>query len=123
MDVASGFDTGFSFFYTSTSFAGDVTVWSGLNGTGTLLTTINLAALGGCSTAPNFCNWAAAGGSFAGVAESAIFTGVANQIGFDNITIGSSSPGTVPEPRLIILPLMLLFGIVYSFRKKLGFSV
>ena len=29
MDVAAGFDTGFSFFYTSAGAAGDVTVWSG----------------------------------------------------------------------------------------------
>jgi len=41
MDVPAGFSTGFSFFYSS-STAGSVSVYSGLDGTGTLLETLNL---------------------------------------------------------------------------------
>ena len=67
LDVTVGFDTGFSFFYTS-STAAPVTVWSGLNGDasdGTLLATINLSAQfnNNCLGDPNgqFCHWDAIG--------------------------------------------------------------
>jgi hypothetical protein len=122
MNVAGGFDTGFSFFYTSPFFTGSVTVWDGLNGTGTLLATLNLAI-----SAPNpgavlpYDAWAPAGVAFAGTAHSAIFSGVANQIGFDNITLGSSTPQgpNVPEPAsltLLGLGAMRLAG--YGWRKR-----
>ena len=45
MDVAAGFNTGFSFYY-STIETGSVTVWSGLDGTGTLLATPTRIAIG-----------------------------------------------------------------------------
>ena len=92
MNVAAGFTTGFSFYYTSPYYVGTVNVYSGLNGTGTLLATLTLP-----ETNPNigsyaYDDWQPSGVSFAGTAESAIFTGVANQVGFDNITLGSSTP-------------------------------
>ncbi|MFZ3364868.1 MAG: hypothetical protein WA153_15595, partial [Candidatus Acidiferrales bacterium] len=37
MDVSAGFSTGFSFFYSAPGFGGTVDVYSGLDGTGTLL--------------------------------------------------------------------------------------
>ena len=43
MNVAAGFSTGFSFYYAAPFDTGSVTVWSGLNGTGTLLATDILA--------------------------------------------------------------------------------
>jgi hypothetical protein len=98
MNVAGGFDTGFSFFYSSPFYAGAVTVWSGLNGTGTLLADIILPTTTTYPGAPYpYDAWAPAGLSFSGTAESAIFAGVANQIGFDNITLGSATPGGTPD--------------------------
>ncbi|MES2288157.1 MAG: PEPxxWA-CTERM sorting domain-containing protein [Pseudomonadota bacterium] len=103
LNVAAGFNTGFSFWYTS-STAAAVTVWDGLNGTGNLLGTINLNAqhTQNCGGDPNgtFCNWTNAGVSFAGTAKSINFGGTANQTGYDNITFGSSraTGGAVPEP-------------------------
>ena len=101
MNVAAGFDTGFSFFYSAfqDSF---VTVYSGLNSTGTVLATLNLLTNynnGGCVGDPTgaACHWDAVGVTFAGIAHSVDFGGVANQAGFDNITLGSASP-SVPEP-------------------------
>ena len=101
MNVASGFDTGFSFFYSATS-VGSVNVYSGLNGTGTLLQTLSLAANtnAGCPGEDDtYCVWTPIGVTFAGTAESVVFSGAANFIGFDNITLGSSTPtSTTPEP-------------------------
>ncbi len=107
MNVAAGFDTGFSFFYSSPFYAGTVNVYSGLNGTGTLLASLNLgttpdgSGVQGCD-GYNYCPFVAAGVSFSGVAQSVNFSGVANYIGFDDITIGSATPG-VPEPSTFYL--------------------
>ena len=103
LNVTNGFDTGFSFFYSSNSDAAAVTVWSGDNATGDLLGTLNLVRQfnDNCAGDPNglYCNWTAAGITFAGIARSIDFGGTANFIVYDNITFGSSTPGgLVPEP-------------------------
>ncbi|MEP6505154.1 MAG: PEP-CTERM sorting domain-containing protein [Betaproteobacteria bacterium] len=113
MNVAAGFTTGFSFFYSAAFDPGIVTVWSGLNGTGTLLATLDLAVTGdgsgtaGCEST-NFCPYTAAGVTFAGTAMSVNFSGTANQIGFADITLGSADAGgvtDVPEPSGVMLML------------------
>ena len=101
MDVAHGFTTGFSFYYSAPFFTGTVEVWSGLDGTGTLLATLNLplttngSGTTGCY-GTNYCPYVADGVHFSGTAESVVFTGTANYIAFADITLGSASP--VPEP-------------------------
>lgn len=124
MDVAAGFTTGFSFFYTSTIYSGIVTVWSGLDGTGTELASLDLAALGTCNPGPNFCNWAMQGVSFSGTAESVIFSGTASEIGFDNVTIGSATAGggnTVPEPSSFLFLGIGLAGLAgLTLRRQLA---
>lgn len=101
LNVTNGFSTGFSFFYTSSS-AATVNVWSGLNATGSILGSINLAAQSssGCSGDPSggFCNFTNAGVAFAGNAFSIDFGGAAGGTGYDNITFGSDVAGAVPEP-------------------------
>lgn len=104
MNVAAGFDTGFSFFY-SGDVAGFVNVYDGLNATGNLLATLVLPVNyqnGNCTGDPtgDFCHWDPIGVSFAGTAKSVDFGGAANFIGFDNVTLGASVPGNgaVPEP-------------------------
>jgi hypothetical protein len=126
MNVAGGFDTGFSFFYSAASDPGVVTVWSGLDGTGTLLATFNLAATGDGSGVPgcegtNFCPYIAAGVTFAGTAESVNFSGTANQIGFADITLGSADAGgtpPVPEPSGLALMLAGAGAVVASLRRR-----
>jgi len=98
MNVAAGFDTGFSFFYSNTTFVGSVTVYDGLDGTGNILANLNLPALGACQGVDPFCNWAPVGVTFNGIAKSVDFAGSINQIGFDDITLGSDVPGTTPGP-------------------------
>jgi len=104
MNVAAGFNTGFSFYYSSIR-TGSVTIFDGLNGTGTQLAQINLGVNwknNNCQGDPTgaFCNWDPIGVSFAGTAKSVLFAGAANQVAFDNITLGSNTPGpvSVPEP-------------------------
>jgi hypothetical protein len=106
MNVAAGFNTGFSFFYSAIANPGSVDVFSGLDGGGSHLAHLVLpttpAGPYGVAPCPNtsggaFCPWVPIGVSFAGTAESVNFTGTANQIGFDNITLGSQTP-VVPSP-------------------------
>lgn len=109
MNAAAGFDTGFSFYYSSSTSA-TVSVYDGLGATGNLLAQINLIAQGNsnnCAGDPTgyFCNWDPIGVAFAGLAKSVDFSGTANQTGYDNITLGSDIPGNgqIPEPSTFLL--------------------
>lgn len=124
MNVAGGFDTGFSFFYSAPFAPGSVKIYDGLNGTGTLLATINLPQTpDGNSKAPDgtplfpacngnsLCPFVPVGLQFSGIAKSVDFSGTANQVVFDNITLGSATPCQnqaqcgqvqVPEPTSVI---------------------
>lgn len=106
LNYTAGFDTGFSFYYSSATSA-SVKVYDGIDATGTLLADIPLTAQfnQGCTGDPTggFCNWTAVGASFAGIAKSIDFGGTVNQVGYDNITFGSSTPGKVPEPASLAL--------------------
>lgn len=106
MNVASGITTGFSFDYSGNSAEGNgvVDIYSGLDGTGTLLASfvVNTSLTPLCGSGPSYCVWEPDGVSFSGTAESVVFGGSANFIGWDNITLGSSSPGT-PEPATLLL--------------------
>jgi hypothetical protein len=104
MNVAAGFDTGFSFNYTAIIDVGSVSVFSGPDGTGTLLATLSLpttASTCGSQFNAGFCPFFPVGVSFSGTAQSVSFAGVANQVVFDDVTFGSVTPGPpsgVPGP-------------------------
>lgn len=120
MNVAAGFDTGFSFNYVSFSFAGAVNVYDGANGTGNILATLNLTPnAGSCpGYSAGFCPFSASGVNFAGTAFSVGFAGVANQIVFDDVTFGSSIPGAVPEPETYALMLAGLATVAAVARRR-----
>jgi hypothetical protein len=118
LSIAAGFTTGFSFFYSSAT-AASVSVWDGLNGTGTQIASLSLSAqhTQNCVGDPNgtFCNWTAAGVAFNGTARSINFGGTAGSTGFDDITFGSATagggqgvplPGTVALLGLGVIPLL-----------------
>jgi len=126
LNYAPGFDTGFSFFYSS-STAATVSVYDGLDMTGNLLGSINLAAQGfdNCIGDPSgsFCNWSVGSLGFAGIAKSIDFGGTVNQTGYDDITFGSVTPGvtgTVPTPATLALMGIGFFCIGYMRRKNLA---
>jgi hypothetical protein len=107
MNVSGGFDTGFSFYYSAVNVPAFVNVYSGLNGTGDLLATLNLAVTPSIPGAPGcngggFCPYVAVGVNFGGIAHSVDFGGSANQVAFAAITLGSATAGAgdgaVPEP-------------------------
>jgi hypothetical protein len=109
MNVAGGFDTGFSFFYSSVNVPGSINVWDGLDGTGNLLASLVLAVtpLGGAmDPTGDYGPFVPIGVAFNGIAKSVDFGGTINQIVFDDITIGSVTPGpdrSVPQPGSLIL--------------------
>ncbi len=114
MNVAAGFKTGFSFFYADqVGFTGSVSVFSGLSGTGSLLASLSLP-----STPDPYNVFVPVGVAFAGTALSVIFSGAANFIAFDNITLGASSPIQTPEPVSMALLGTGLVGLGMVHRRK-----
>lgn len=128
MNRAAGFDTSLEFNYSAAYYPGSVGIWSGLNGTGTLLATLNLAVtpLSGC--VPNigaYCPFVSVGTSFSGIAHSVVFGGTANAIVFDDVTfgIGTTPPAApVPEPETYAMLLggLGLLGVMARRRQKRG---
>ena len=122
MNRNAGFMNGFSFFYSAANTGGSFSVWSGLNGTGDLLASLNLGTTPstcGSEYSAGFCPFVAAGVNFAGVAKSVTFAGAANQIVFDDVTFGNSKPGvSVPEPASAALLAAGIAGLVGVARRR-----
>ena len=114
LNFAAGFQTGFSFFYSS-SVAAVVNVWSGVNATGVLLGSIGINAGGNTGTngdpTGTFDLWTVGFLAFAGTAQSIDFGGTTNQTGYDNITFGSIDPSGIPLPAALPLLLAGLAGL------------
>ena len=93
MNVSAGFTDGFATYYSSINQPGSISIYDDLNGTGNLLATLNLVALGSQgTTGAAYDTWALVGTTFEGTAKSVVFGGTANYIGFDNVTFGSNIP-------------------------------
>jgi hypothetical protein len=105
MNAWGGFSSGLNFYFTAGFTGGQtetVTIWSGVNGTGTVLATITLANNSGSCGSPAYCTWSNIGATFSGTAHSVTFSGPANELGISDITLGSSST-VIPEPSSIFL--------------------
>jgi hypothetical protein len=107
MNVAGGFDNSLSVAYPSDQSTGSVTIFSGPNGTGTVLATRSLpitqfglmfGLICRSDFNANFCPFffpSASDVFFLGTAHSVSFAGVAGQIAFDNVRLGAPLPPTV----------------------------
>jgi hypothetical protein len=126
INFANGF-SGVSFNYSlgtnSSAFAQNADVWSGLNGTGTLLGTIALSASASpitCATRLDaYCSWSAASATFSGVAESLTF-GVANSTPSENLELDAVTVSAVPLPASVWLMLGGLAVLVGMRRGRIG---
>lgn len=124
MTYSAGFTTGFSFYYSAPNTPGGfIDVWDGPDGTGNPLAHLDLGLTPsggpGCSGNYTYCPWVPVGVGFAGTAQSVSFGGVANYIGFDNVTFGSTNP-TVPEPGTLALFGSGVLGLAGLIRRKLN---
>jgi hypothetical protein len=108
MDVVPGFSGPFSFYYSNSGPDGTVNLYSGPGGGGSLLGTIAL---------PASATFTATGGIEALPFESAVFTGTAGTLVFDNITFGAL---VIPEPSSISLLLIALLAVWLGGRKSIA---
>ena len=128
MNVAAGFTTGMSFYYTAAASNPSTTVevYDGLNGTGNLLGSVVVPGQNdgtNCQGDPNgyYCQWDPASIPFAGTGKSVKFIGTANNLGFDDVTFGSITPGgQIPLSNwAIILGVFLIAAFtVYRIRRR-----
>lgn len=125
MNVATGFGSGLSFHYfTLGNAVGDLAVYSGLDGTGTLLASATLPATRSrCGLGPAMARcWDLFEMTFDGMARSVVFSGTHGRIGFDDVGFDMASPTVaVPEPAgrgMFGLGLLLAGLMAWSRRRR-----
>lgn len=114
MNVLQGFTGAVAFAYSSgAALTSAVTIYSGLNGTGSVLGTFSLLnnATSGCSDS-DYCHWDQISLAFAGVAKSLSFTGT-QAAAFDNINVSA-----VPEPQTYAMMALGLVALLAQRRRQ-----
>ncbi len=105
MNSSGGFTTSLGFYYIAIGRAASAEIWSGPNGTGTMLASLSLAITPAAfATSPEIV-------PFSGTAHSVVFTGGNDQLAVDNIFFTA-----VPEPSAWLLLAVGLCGPMLLFR-------
>lgn len=115
MNVPTGFVDGFGTWFSTINETGFIEIFSEMDAGGSLVATIDLAALGttpgGGDPTGDFNRWREVGVAFAGTARSVRISGTANTIAFDNITFGA-----VPAPG--VSAVVALAGVIGCRRRR-----
>ncbi len=109
-----GFAGALDLSYSAINFPGSVEIFSGPNGTGISLALQALVVTSGGGGDPTgaFANFVPVTVPFAGIAQSAVFTGTNNEIAFDDVELT-----LVPEPSSIVVALMATSGLLLARRR------
>lgn len=100
MNVSAGFSGALGLTYSSITAPTTVNIYSGLNDTGSLLSSFTLTSNSdGCAAGSPACVWSLASQQFTGIAQSVDFTSNAGNALFTNITI---TPVPLPASGLLM---------------------
>lgn len=117
VDVSGGFTT-FSFHYSACCADNTVVIWSGLDGTGSMLASVTLPQTGADPNSPAYSIWQFVNVPFAGQAFSIEFQGDdARLITLDDFTLTNDTHAT-PEPLTLSLFGAGLAGMAASRRRR-----
>lgn len=126
MNVAGGFDTSFSLYYSSPFASATLNIYDALNGTGNILGSILLSTTSQDTGDPNgaYSPFFEVNTAFSGTALS---VGIVNiqgttlAMGFDDITFSpANSGGVVPEPATMLLVGFGMIGLAGVTRRKIA---
>ncbi|MBO9686313.1 MAG: PEP-CTERM sorting domain-containing protein [Mitsuaria chitosanitabida] len=116
LNFAQGFAGEVSLFYSAAAaLAGGISVYSGLNGTGSLLGSFDFSANANAGCADStFCHWDRIALGFAGTGHSIAFSN-GTSVAFDNVSLNA-----VPEPESYALMLagLAALGVVARRQRK-----
>jgi hypothetical protein len=116
MNVSGGFVNSLAFFYSDYYIEGMVAVYDGLNGTGNVLASHNLATTPMGSVDTPYDYWQNVSLAFNGTAQSVVFSAPSDQsglglgqvFGLDDVSLGQPNGApAVPEPAAIVIWLLL----------------
>lgn len=124
-NVVGGFSDHFSMLFAALVASGSVQVFDGLDGQGQQLGGRGISDTAPCldpntgATLTDFvCNWGTAEINFSGTARSVRITGSNSAFFFDDIQLGKSSGGTLPEPGSMALSLAALGVMAMRSRSR-----
>lgn len=107
-DIPAGFSNAIGFRYALRQGVATIAAYSGLGGTGTLLSAAPLPLFNIAAGCPAYnateCPFGPGGLSFSGTALSVVFTGVPGDVVWDDLTLGFNDPQSPPSVAIVPEP-------------------